>query len=413
MRKKRLFSFAYKFTLLICLFLAAAACETVKKTETKSYPLIHNSDVKNIIFLIGDGMGISQIASARVKAFGADKRLNMEKMPITGLVETHSYNNLVTDSAAAATAMATGYKTNNGMVSVNPNGENLLTIFEAVKKVGYSTGLAVTSTVTHATPACFAAHVLSRNREGEIAPQLIENKVNVILGGGRKFFIPRSVTKSARKDSRDLIAEAKNNGYLFVKNKYELKLANKNYIIGLFELGPLTTKPPEPTLAEMTSKAIDILKKNDKGFFLIVEGSQIDWACHANNASDSIKQTLLFDEAVKVSLDFAAKERHTLVVVTADHETGGMAISGGTTDGKKIKIKWISKNHTAAPVPLYAFGPGAENFTGLHDNTEIPRIFAFLLNIEGFPKITFTNASIFQRIYSQIYARYLGYLGKG
>jgi len=353
------------------------------------YPLFPpNSQVENIIFLIGDGMGLTQIASARIKNYGGDGKLNIERMPVTGLINTHSAKELITDSGAAGTALATGYKTNNGMISVSPDGKKLLTILEACRDRGMSTGLVVTSTITHATPAVFASHVISRNDEATIASKLLENKVNVLLGGGKMFFLPESESGSGRQDERALLEEAKKIGYSFIQTRKELKEARGNYLLGLFQLEHLTTNSPEPSLAEMTEKAIELLSKNRKGFFLMVEGSQIDWACHDNDSGNTIRQTLLFDEGVKVTLDFALENKRTLVVVTADHECGGMGINAGSMGGNSLSIGWTTEGHTGVPVPVYAFGPQAERFMGLHDNTEVPRFFAQQLGIESFPRIS-------------------------
>ncbi len=148
----------------------------------------------------------------------------------------------------------------------------------------------------------------------------------------------------------------------------------------------MTTRRPEPTIKEMTSRAIEILAKGKKGFILMVEGSQIDWANHANDAEESARQTLLFDQAVEVALEFAVKDQRTLVIVTADHETGGMAINGGSVNGEDLKIAWTSKGHTGATVPLYGYGPGAQRLSGFHENIDIPRTFAALLGVKPFPK---------------------------
>ena len=383
----RLIGFSVAFA-VICLFIVN---KVFPSSEDGLYPLFPpNSQVKNVVFLIGDGMGLAQVAAARIKTVGADGRLHIERMPIIGLVNTHSANSLITDSAAGATALATGYKTNNGMVSVSPDGKKLYTILEACRDRGMATGLVATSTITHATPAAFAAHVRSRGDQSTIALQLLENRVNVLLGGGKMFFLPQSQPGSKRKDERDLIVEAKKIGYTFVETREQLlKITNIKYLLGLFQVGALTTtSPKEPSLAEMTQKAIELLSQNRKGFFLMVEGSQIDWACHANDPDNTIRQTVLFDEAVKAALDFALKDKRTLVVVTADHECGGMAINGGSLDGKNLNIGWTTKGHTGVPVPIYAFGPKAEQFTGLHDNTDIPRILARLLDIDNFPKMS-------------------------
>jgi alkaline phosphatase len=369
----------------LCTLLLASGCSLNNKPcEARGSSFERGATVRNLVFMIGDGMGMCQVDAPRIKAHGAGGRLSMELMPITGLVKTYSANRLVTDSAAAGTALATGFKTDNGMISMNPEGKPLRTILEAAQGKGMSTGLVVTSSITDATPAVFGAHQKSRRQETEIASQLLQHRIDVLLGGGKGFFVPQSVSGSKRKDERNLITEAESAGYTFVESKEALESAEENHLLGLFELEALTTNPPEPSLAEMTKKAIGLLSRNKQGFFLMVEGSQIDWACHQNNTDYEIEQTLLFDEAVQVALDFAARDKQTLVIVTADHETGGMGIPGGSLDGKVLDVKWIAKEHTAVQVPVYAFGPSAVNFTGVHDNTDLPKIIARLLRINEF-----------------------------
>lgn len=354
--------------------------------ETQHYPIVKNSKVKNIIFCIGDGMGLGQINLARLRAVGLDGKLYMEKMPFTGLIRTHSANETITDSAAAATAMATGFKTENAMIGITPDGKKHLTILEAARNKGLATGLVVTSRITHATPAAFAAHVKNRKMEKKIAKHLIKNKVNVIMGGGREYFLPKTDPDSKRTDNKNLITKAKNAGYVYVETAQDLKNAEGPYLLGLFQLGPLTTNHPEPSLSQLTKKAIEILSKDEDGFFLMIEASQIDWAGHANDFNNTIKQTLLFDLAVKTAIDFALADKHTLVVVTADHETGGIITMGTELQKKKIDISWAATGHTSMPVILYAFGPHADKFTGLWDNTQIPVKFAEILAIKPFPK---------------------------
>ena len=380
----------------VCLFLVSVVFSEQQSpdyssfsssTSTETYPIIKGSKVKNIIYCIGDGMGLAQVAISRMNAVGLNRKLHMERMPITAIVRTHSADNLITDSAAAGTALSTGFKTNNGVIAMSPEGnKKYLTILEESKSKGMMTGLVATSTITHATPASFASHVSSRRGEDDIAIQLLENKVNVLFGGGKQFFIPQSVQGSKRKDNRDLTAEAKESGYSFIETAEELKSAQGPYILGLFQLDSLKTVPPEPALAELTDKAIEMLSKSKKGFFLMVEGSQIDWACHANNFDDMIKQTILFDEAVGKAIDFALRDKHTLVIVTADHETGGLTIKGGKLDGKNLVVGWATTGHSGAPVLLYALGPGAKEFAGVYDNTEISKKMAKLLKIKSFPQ---------------------------
>jgi alkaline phosphatase len=363
-------------------------------TETISYPTVKNARVRNVILLIGDGMGVGPVAFARTRAAGPDGKLYMERMPVTAFVRTHSADALVTDSAAAATALATGFKTNNGMVSVRPDGKKYLTILEAAKSKGMATGLIATSAVTHATPACFGAHNQSRNNQPEIAEDLLSNKVNVIFGGGREYFLPKTSGGSKRGDEKDLILQAENFGYSYIQSAEQLASAHGPYVLGLFQNGALTTEAPEPTLAELTQKAIEILSKKEKGFFqknkgffLMVEGSQIDWACHGNDADNVVRQMLLFDLATKAAVDFAASDGQTLVIVTADHDTGGLVINAAHPQTGELELSWSTKSHTALPVPLFAFGPKAELFGGTCDNTDIPKKIAELLGIKSFPGI--------------------------
>ena len=363
------------------------------RVTTAAYPLTNASKVRNVILCIGDGMGLGQITVASMKVGGPAGKLCIERMPVTGLIRTYSANSPVTDSAAAGTALASGIKTNNGMVSMAPNGQVYQTILEAAKAEGMATGLVVTSSITDATPAVFASHVKARTMEAAIAEQLIANRVNVLFGGGRKFFMPKSDPNSGRKDDRDLIDEARQAGYLYVASRRDLRAIHGPYVLGLFQYGGLTTASPEPSLALLTHKAIHVLKKvkgdpadGKPGFFLMVEGSQIDWACHQNSVKHTIRQTLLFDQAVQVAVDFALQDGHTLVIVTADHETGGLTLPEGAKGSTEPAIHWSSKGHTGSPVPIGALGPGAPLFAGMQDNTEIPKKIAQLLGITPFPR---------------------------
>ncbi|MDO8684724.1 MAG: alkaline phosphatase, partial [Armatimonadota bacterium] len=271
---------------------------------------------KNVILMIGDGMGVAQVTLARLSLSESSRPLNMDSMKYAALVKTCSADSIITDSAAAGTALATGHKTNNGMICILPDGKPVQTILEAAEKIGKATGLVTTTTITHATPASFGSHVESRGSEADIAPQYLINSIEVLLGGGRMFFIPKSQEQSKREDDRDLLAEAKTVGYTVVDSRDGLLSADGNRLLGLFEMGSLTTESPEPSLAEMTAKAIDILSKDKDGFFLMVEGGQIDWKCHANDVPGTVKQTLDFDAAIGKVLDFARKRGDTLVIVT-------------------------------------------------------------------------------------------------
>ncbi|MBN2000463.1 alkaline phosphatase [candidate division KSB1 bacterium] len=343
--------------------------------------------VKNIILLIGDGMGFSHISAVRYATVGPDSALTMDKMPVTGFVKTFSANRLITDSGASATALATGYKTNNGMISTTPDSQSLYTILMACRDHGMATGLVATSSVTHATPAAFASNVSSRNMENDIADQLLQNRINVLFGGGRCFFMPKSWNNSRRLDETNLIQMAKDAGYTVLGTADSMKNIRTEYVMGFYANESMTTHEPEPTLAEMSREAINNLKANKKGFFLMIEGSQIDWKSHDNDFENTKRLVYLFDNALREVLNFAEQDGKTLVVVTADHETGGLSVVGGKRNGENLEIHWNTGGHTADMVPLYAYGPGAEKFIGTMDNTDIPVTFAKLLKIKNFPKI--------------------------
>lgn len=350
------------------------------------YPLVPTTTVKNIILMVGDGMGLAQLNAARLTGHGAEGCLSIDEMPVVGLIRTGSANDLLTDSAAASTALATGHKTNNFVIGMLPDGRPVKTILEAAGEKGLATGLVVTSSITHATPAAFATHIDDRYKETQIAEQLIASNVDVLFGGGKGYFLQRSRQGSQRTDESDLITKASKRGYQVVETSEELQTHTGKKVLGLFQIQAMTTRSPEPSLADLTSRAVQLLERSEIGFFLMVEGSQIDWAAHDNDANETIRQTLLFDQAVRVALDYARQDGQTLVVVTADHETGGMAINGGAKDGTHLAIAWTTQSHTALDVPLFAFGPNALDFTGAYDNTCVPRLFARYLGLKDFPQ---------------------------
>lgn len=340
------------------------------------------ADIKNVILCIGDGMGFEHVAMSR-QAVLAD-RLWMETLPQRGEATTHSANKKVTDSAAAGTALACGVKTDNGMIGMTPDKTPYCSILEALADTGRRTGLVATSQITHATPASFAAHVTSRNDQAGIAPQLLDNRVDVLLGGGGKYW-QGTEAGGIRTDGRDVLNEARNAGYQVAETREGMSRFKRTPVLGLFGKDGLTTFAPEPSLPEMSRTAIELLSGgNGKGFFLMIEGSQIDWAAHANDTDRVVRQTLLFDMAVREAIEFAKRDHHTLVIVTADHETGGLKLEA--EDNASPKACWTSGGHTAAHVPVYAFGPGAKRITGVLDNTDIPRCIAELTGAAPFPR---------------------------
>ncbi len=359
--------------------------------SSEMMPAIDGGTVDKVILCIGDGMGVNQIALARSKAVGANKRLWMEILPTTGTVRTLSANKAITDSAAAGTAMACGIKTNNGVLGIDPNGKAYHSILELAAQQGWRTGLVVTCTVSHATPAAFASHVGSRGSEADIAAQMREAKVDVLFGGGRKFWLPKGAKGSDRSDTQDLLELARRDGYQVIESRQQMMQLTYGPVIGLFALDAMTTAASEPMLDEMAAKAISLLSKKadwfapKPRFFLMIEGSQIDWAGHANDTAGSIRQTLLFDMAVREAIEFAKKDKRTLLIVTADHETGGLMLDDDKDNPGQLAARWTSKGHTGVDVPLFAYGPGSQQFAGTIDNTDIAKKIAGLMSIKPFP----------------------------
>jgi alkaline phosphatase len=327
---------------------------------------------KNIILLIGDGMGASQLTAAKY----AKGRLEIERCPVGGLVTTHSSDKIVTDSAASGTAMATGYKTSNGTISQTPDGVPLKTALEIAESGGKATGLVCTSAITHATPASFSAHVPKRGMQPEIAEQIAAKEIEVLFGGGLGYFIPQSEENSLRKDDKNVLESLESRMKVITTQEEFEGLEVPERIAGLFA-DKAMPKASEGRigLPDMTAKALQILSQNKEGFFLMVEGSQIDWGGHANDAEYVLGETVDFDNAAGVALDFAEKDGNTLVIVTADHETGGFAVLGGSAEDRSItETAFATKKHSAAMVPLFAYGPGAEAFGGILDNTDLGRL---------------------------------------
>jgi alkaline phosphatase len=350
-----------------------------------------------VILFIGDGMGEAHRNAARWSKAGQSGGLAMDRMPTLGWSHTASADNAVTDSAAAATALATGVKTNNGMIGQDPAGNALTTILERAQASGMAIGLVTNVQMTHATPAAFAAHVPDRDMMAEIASQMLAAEVDVLLGGGEDEFLPTSVNgcysePGERTDERNLIAEATDAGYTYVcdaANLAALDPALTSKLLGLFADEGMN-RPYSPSLEEMTQKAIDILSQDPDGFFLMVEGGQIDWASHVNDAANVISDTVGFDEAVAAGQAYAAGADNTLIVVTADHETGGMSVSLTTGDqgpfympeGTSFYASWSTINHTATDVPTTAQGPWSDLLAGTHENTYIHSVMRQALNLD-------------------------------
>jgi alkaline phosphatase len=323
---------------------------------------------KNIILFIGDGMGLSQISAA---LYSNSNRLNLEQFPFVGFHKPYSYDDLVTDSAAGATAFACGCKTFNGAIGLTKDSLPCKTILEEAEDSGMATGLIATSTIVHATPAAFVSHVVSREQYEEIALDMVNHEVDLLIGGGKKYFDRRDL------DNRNLYTEFEKKNYYVSDYSYQemgsLKFdPNKNLLYLTADKHPLNVAAGRDYLSYATRRSLEYLEKRagDKGFFLMIEGSQIDWACHANDFKLAVKETLDLDRAIGEALLFAKSRGNTLILVTADHECGGMAINPGSKMNR-VEGDFTTINHTASLIPVFAFGPQAKKFSGIYENTAI------------------------------------------
>jgi alkaline phosphatase len=352
----------FRITTLVTLILCGNYC--LAQTNPDIVP-----KATNIILMIGDGMGVAQIYAG----ITANKdQSNFKRFKHIGFSETYSATNYITESAAGATAFAIGEKTHNDAVGVDVHDHAKANIREIAQKHGLSTGIVVTTDLTDATPADFIAHVQNRHMSHEIAEAYPESGVNVFIGAGKEHFYDPdkgiNIVKALRKE-----------GYKIFYHVDDMAKINDGKVAGLLP------EKRAPDRGDQEEKAVEatlrILHRNPKGFFLMIEGSKIDDAGHANNLPWVAAEVQDFDRVIGKVLDFAEKDGHTLVVVTADHETGGLTLTGGDIKTGKIKGEFSTDDHTSVMVPVFAYGPGAEMFTGIYENNEI---FNKLMKVYGF-----------------------------
>ncbi|RMA57132.1 alkaline phosphatase [Ulvibacter antarcticus] len=360
----------FKFTVvfpILFLFFTSVSCVTAQRTENvvstvTSQTKLPLTKPKNIILLIGDGMGLSEVSAS---LFYNENKSNFERFTTIGLSKTSSSNELVTDSASGATALSAGVKTYNGAIGVSKDTIAVETILENVAERGLATGLIATSSIVHATPASFYAHVKRRSLYNDIALALPNSKVDFIAGGGLKFF-------NMRPDGKNLLQEFENNGFEVNTTELPSEISEKKQAIILAENSmPKMTEGRGDFLPNATALGLKKLSKNPNGFFIMIEGSQIDWGGHDNDAEYLIAELIDFDKAIGVALDFAKNDGETLVIVTADHETGGFTLAADGMDYNKIVPTFSTGGHSATMVPVFAIGPGAALFGGVYENTEI------------------------------------------
>lgn len=311
---------------------------------------------KNVIILMGDGFSAGHVTTTR---WYKGSNLALDEM-FCGAIRTYTAESIVTDSAPAATAFACGYKTSDKFLGIMPDNvtvpyvdkpsedermKPIASVLEGARLVGKSTGLVATSQIQHASPAGYSAHWPDRGNYNEIAEQMVYQNLDVVFGGGKKYMLPEN-EKGTRTDGENMLQILKEKGYDCIETRDEMLAQKKPKVWGLFaandmsyEMDRQTFHPEQPSLAEMTEKAIELLSKNKRGFFLFVEASKIDWASHANDPIGVISDMLAYDDAVRVALDFAAKDKRTLVMGFADHGNGGMTIGSTATDNTYSKMK--------------------------------------------------------------------------
>ncbi len=344
-----------------------------KAYEVKTFPQKFKAKKpKNVIMMIGDGMGTTAVFAGLTANGG---HLFLDNFKQIGFSKTQSTNNYITDSAAGGTALSTGQKTYNGAIGVNTDTVAIKTILEMAEEKGLATGLVSTSAITHATPASYIAHQGSRGSYEDIAADFLKTDIDVFIGGGYKHF-------AVRKDGRDLTKDLEANGYQVLRDMNDIAKVKSGKLAGLTADEHNEVYPKRKmSLPLSTQTALNILDQNKKGFFIMIEGSQIDWGGHANNTIYVVNEVLDFDQTIGKALEFAANDGETLIIVTADHETGGMALTGGDMKTGMVKGAFPTADHTSVMVPVFAYGPGAENFTGIMENTDIAKK---IMNLMGF-----------------------------
>ena len=356
--------------LALCVHSANAQYNMPTQTFTYEHPYAveklqapKGKKVKNVILMIGDGMSLMHVYTAWAANRG---KLWLENAQATGLSKTWAVKKLVTDSGSGGTSLATGVKTVYHAVGVDPEGKPLTSLVDVAKELGKDAGMAVTCRLWDATPCDFCCHNIDRDKEEELVGDYPTSGVDFVFGGGAQKF-------TNRKDGRDIFKELQKKGYHVSRTLDDFFAYDKNSHIFAVPYDKDTPLPDErgDLLARASLKGISLMNQNKNGFFMMIEGSQLDDYGHFNQLDLLMKETLDFDQTVGEVMKWAAKDGETLVVVTADHETGGLTLVNGNKDEGRVECCFSTKDHSGAMVPVYAFGPGAENFTGIFENTDV------------------------------------------
>lgn len=356
--------------LALCVHSANAQYNMPTQTFTYEHPYAveklqapKGKKVKNVILMIGDGMSLMHVYTAWAANRG---KLWLENAQATGLSKTWAVKKLVTDSGSGGTSLATGVKTVYHAVGVDPEGKPLTSLVDVAKELGKDAGMAVTCRLWDATPCDFCCHNIDRDKEEELVGDYPTSGVDFVFGGGAQKF-------TNRKDGRDIFKELQKKGYHVSHTLDDFFAYDKNSRIFAVPYDKDTPLPDErgDLLARASMKGISLMNQNKNGFFMMIEGSQLDDYGHFNQLDLLMKETLDFDKTIGEVMKWAAKDGETLVVVTADHETGGLTLVNGNKDEGRVECCFSTKDHSGAMVPVYAFGPGAENFTGIFENTDV------------------------------------------
>ena len=327
---------------------------------------------KRVVFLIGDGMGLTQISSAMSQYYGQNAFM---RFPFIGLSKTSSAKQYITDSGAGATAFSIGKKTYNNAIGVDADTVTQPTLFELAKNKNLATGVVATVSIQHATPASFYAHVKHRKMYDSISAFLLSGNCDIAIGGGANFIYNRA-------DKRNLADDLKAKGFGVFNDSILVDVNASKYIYTLAkdEMKPML-KGRGDFLKHASNQAIKNLSKNKNGYLLMVEGSQIDWGGHENDYQYMKTELWDFNETINAILDMAAKDKDMLVIVTADHETGGLTLNE-SDDKLSFTPKFTTGDHTGVMVPVFAYGAGAQEFAGMYENTEIFNKIVKLLNLK-------------------------------
>ncbi len=346
-------------------------------------PQAADGEVKNVIYMIGDGMGLAHVSMLMIE--GDYEPTAFDRAQNVALITTHSANNRVADSAASGTALAAGCKTNNSVLGLTPDGRPCVSMMTRAIRRGMPAGLVVTSYLPHATPAAFFAHTANRDDKAQIVEQFVESGIDVAFGGGRRYFEPKETPVGGSAAERLRAA-----GYRVVYDLEEAEPSRSGRVVGLCadrHLPPARDRGDYLTRA--TDKALELLQNNDtgrKGFFLMVEGSQIDFISHEHDSAGVLAEMRDFEQAVAAAMDFADRTPGTLVVVTADHETAGLAVVSNNADftlsESGIDYRYATTGHSGVMVPVFLYGSGAERINGVMDNTELAKKLMEMLGLE-------------------------------